>query len=277
MSRCSFCQGQDQSWTRAWRRRGMILYSSGTWSPRNDAAPATRKDTKWRPSWPQTSVSQEAGGGGENGSGSIRPASYLHLQLRAPSPRVISTKITAATLKYKGVGGWGGGFSCLFGDTLTNRGLGAKMKWSHTSGTSCAVLPNIPFISAENVASHRVHVARRAEVTFTCRRRWGEMRDTHPFLPRAAEHTSVHLSPLAVNRRRGTCGRLRCHEAFLHLRALHLHFVLGEPRDKKGRMKDGEEIGNEKRLNEFTTDEGGMFGGGDRQIGMWEWKISRNV
>lgn len=90
----------------------------GTRSPHNDAAPATRKDTKWRPSWPQTSVSQEAGGGGENGSGSIRPTSYLHLQLRAPSPRVISTKITAATLKYGG-----GGVCCVdqHGDGHTPR------------------------------------------------------------------------------------------------------------------------------------------------------------
>lgn len=80
--------------------RGWILYPSGTWSPRNDVAPATREDTKWSPSWPHTSVSQKAGGGGENASGSIRPTFYLHLQLRAPSPGVISATFTAATLEY---------------------------------------------------------------------------------------------------------------------------------------------------------------------------------
>ncbi|KAK5849944.1 hypothetical protein PBY51_014238 [Eleginops maclovinus] len=52
-------------------------------SLRNDVAPATRKHTKWSPSWPpNTSMSQKAGGGGgEHALGSIRLTSYLHLQL----------------------------------------------------------------------------------------------------------------------------------------------------------------------------------------------------
>ncbi|KAM7369691.1 hypothetical protein PAMP_010995 [Pampus punctatissimus] len=48
-----------------------------------------------------TSVGRKkADGGGENASGSIGPTSDLHPQLCAPSPRVISTKFTAATLEY---------------------------------------------------------------------------------------------------------------------------------------------------------------------------------
>lgn len=82
---------------------------------------------------------------------------------------------------------------------------------------------------AENTPSHCVQATRRTEVTFACLGRWDEMRRTHPLRPHAAEQTSVHLSPLAVNRPRGTCDRLRWHEVFLHLRKLHLHFILGEP------------------------------------------------
>lgn len=95
-----FCQGQDQSRTGR-RRRGLDFVPIRHLEPPQWRGTCNQGRHKMESQLAtHTSVSQKARGGGENASGSIRPTSYLHLQLRAPSPGVISATFTAATLEY---------------------------------------------------------------------------------------------------------------------------------------------------------------------------------
>lgn len=134
-------------------------------------APATKKCTKWSPSWPHTSESKGPGEEERMLQAQLgpHPISILSSELHHPESLAPNSQLPLWSISR-----WRLHFTAFFRDTLTNKN---KMEvrfvlCSDISKTCCKT-----FISgfAESLPLRLAPVTKRAEVTLVCLRRYEEM------------------------------------------------------------------------------------------------------
>lgn len=146
------------------------------------------------PSWPHKAL-----GGGENASGSIRSTSYLHLQLEALSPLVISTKFTSAILS---ICRWRLHLIAFLRDALTS------------------TVPRMEHIPREHLVSYflclllyfrlvlTLHTGNKENRSDICMPQEVGRDEIHPPFPASRHRANCPL--WLLNKLRGTCGNLGC-------------------------------------------------------------------